>query len=156
MKTSSVVWIIVALVIIAGALWWGTMPKRAAAPAPETATTTAAIPGDNLTLGQDSSATVGSYLIAYNGMTLYTYSSDTAGVSNCSGSCAKNWPPYTITSTANLVAESPIAGAITTITRADGTTQVAYNGQPLYFYSGDTSSNDTKGQGLDGFHVAKP
>src|SRR5262249_30088048 len=33
--------------------------------------------GNNLVLGTDGNATLGTYLIAYNGMTLYTYSKDT-------------------------------------------------------------------------------
>ncbi len=38
-----------------------------------------------------------------------------------------------------------------TITRDDGTTQVTYNGWPLYHFSGDTASGDTNGQGLEEF-----
>ena len=39
------------------------------------------------------------------------------------------------------------ASALTAITRADGTTQVAINGQPLYTYAGDAAPGDTQGQG---------
>ena len=37
--------------------------------------------------------------------------------------------------------------ALATITRADGTTQLAINGQPLYTYAGDAAPGDTQGQG---------
>ena len=37
-----------------------------------------------------------------------------------------------------------------TITRDDGTTQVTYNGWPLYYFAGDTAASDTAGQGLGG------
>ena len=90
-------------------------------------------------------------------MTLYTYSPDTTGVSNCTDSCAANWPPYVVTSAANLVAESLIGGTLATLTRTDGSTQVTYNGHPLYFYIQDKNSGDVKGQGVGGvWYAAKP
>ncbi|HTR18945.1 MAG TPA: hypothetical protein VMH91_03165 [Candidatus Paceibacterota bacterium] len=111
---------------------------------------------DNLTLGVDSKASVGTYLIAYNGMTLYTYSGDSAGVSNCTGSCAVNWPPYTVPAGMHLNLQAGVTGAASTITRADGTTQVTYKGMPLYFFVGDTTSGAVTGDGEGGFSVAKP
>jgi predicted lipoprotein with Yx(FWY)xxD motif len=164
MKNSTIVWIAIVALLILGLAWHliagGASPAPAASGATATSTTTttqAAIPGDNLTLGQDANATVGKYLIGYNGMTLYTYAPDTAGISNCTGSCATTWPPYAVTSTDNLVAESPISGTIGTLTRAGGSIQVTYNGHPLYFYSGDTQSEDTNGQGIGGvWYVAQP
>ena len=44
-----------------------------------------------------------------------------------------------------------------TVTRADGSAQLTYNGRPLYFYIKDTNPGDTKGQGVGGvWYVAKP
>lgn len=118
---------------------------------PNTASSTsAAIPGDNLTLGEGTDPHVGSYLVGYNGMTLYTNTKDSVGVSNCAGDCATTWPPYIVTSTANLVGEYPIAGVIGTLARADGSVQVMYNGHLLYFYSGDSINGDIKGQSKGG------
>jgi predicted lipoprotein with Yx(FWY)xxD motif len=34
---------------------------------------------------------------------------------------------------------------------ATGSSQVTYNGHPLYWFSGDTKAGDTNGQGLDDF-----
>ena len=40
-----------------------------------------------------------------------------------------------------------VTGALTTTTRDDGTTQIAYNGKPLYRYGADSAAGDTKGNG---------
>jgi len=161
MKTSTIVTIVAIVIVVAGLAWWVSMPQSAlhtAAPVPQgAATTSAAVPGDNLTLGQSGNAALGNYVVGYNGMTLYTYALDKDGVSNCTGACATNWPPYVVTSTDNLVAESPLAGTIGTLTRADGSTQVTYDGHPLYFYAADTQGGDTNGQGVGGiWYVVQP
>jgi predicted lipoprotein with Yx(FWY)xxD motif len=110
-------------------------------------------------LNTSTSATLGAYLTATNGMTLYKYTKDTPGVSNCSGQCAVQWPPYTVSATdaASLAAASGIAGSLGTITRADGSMQVTYNNVPLYFWYKDTKVGDTTGQNVGGvWFVVKP
>ncbi|HEX2697820.1 MAG TPA: hypothetical protein VHM28_08930 [Anaerolineales bacterium] len=89
------------------------------------------------------------FLVDANGMTLYLYTSDTSGTSNCSGGCTNYWPPFTFTG-------QPVAGAgvnaslLGIITRTDGSTQVTYNGHPLYHYKGDHAAGDENGQGSGG------
>lgn len=82
-----------------------------------------------------------------SGMTLYVFASDTAnsGKSACSGSCATTWPPLAVPSGTTPSAGAGASGSVATITRDDGTTQVVYNGHPLYHYSGDSASGDTNG-----------
>jgi predicted lipoprotein with Yx(FWY)xxD motif len=110
-----------------------------------------------MTLQVSTAAKLGPYLTASNGMTLYTYSKDTAGASNCSGTCAVTWPPYVVTAGATLTAASNAKGTLATITRDDGTTQVTYNGAPLYFYAKDVKAGDTTGQNVGGvWFVVKP
>ena len=47
-------------------------------------------------------------------MTLYSSTADSANTSNCSGLCASNWPPYTVSSAANLGVAVGIAGKLGT------------------------------------------
>jgi predicted lipoprotein with Yx(FWY)xxD motif len=105
--------------------------------------------GGNVALGIDRSTTFGTYLIGYNGMTVYTFAKDKTATSTCYGQCAANWPPYTVGAEDNVQnVKAGISGKVDSIVRADGTAQVTYNGMPLYFFSGDKASGDTKGQNV--------
>jgi predicted lipoprotein with Yx(FWY)xxD motif len=77
-----------------------------------------------------------------NGMTLYTYDKDTAGVSNCYDKCAVNWPP--LFATDGAAAE----GDFTIVDRTDGTKMWAFKGMPLYLWIKDTKPGDTTGDGV--------
>ena len=91
----------------------------------------------------------GGFLVDANGMTLYLFTKDTTSASTCSGGCATNWPPLTVTG-------QPVAGTgvdaslLGTTTRADGSIQVTYNGHPLYYYKNDHAAGDKTGQGVGG------
>ncbi|GAC1567722.1 MAG: hypothetical protein NVS3B14_14640 [Ktedonobacteraceae bacterium] len=80
------------------------------------------------------------------GLTLYYRTSDTPS-SVCSSSCASIWPP--ILSTTLPSASTTLPGTLSLINDANGS-QVAYNGHPLYTYSGDTASGQAKGEGFKG------
>jgi predicted lipoprotein with Yx(FWY)xxD motif len=82
-------------------------------------------------------------------MTLYLLATDPSGTSTCSGGCANNWPPLTVTggAAAGAGVDSSLLG---TTTRADGSTQVTYNGHPLYYFRGDSAPGDQNGQGSGG------
>lgn len=99
---------------------------------------------------------LGSYLTASNGMTLYTFSNDTPGVSNCVGQCLELWPPFTADAAAVLNAAPGIVGTIATIARPDGLTQVTLDNRPLYFYTGDTAPGDVTGQGVGNVWFSLP
>ncbi len=93
---------------------------------------------------------VGTVLTNSDGMTLYLFEADTGTTSTCSGDCATNWPPVTTSgnATGTMGATSSMLG---TTTRDDGSTQVTYNGHPLYTFVGDTSSGQATGQGINAF-----
>lgn len=86
-----------------------------------------------------------------DGMTLYMFANDTPNTSNCDGECAVVWPPL-------FADKGAVAhGGYTLLDRSDGSTQWAYQSQPLYFYVGDSDVGDTSGEGVGGvWSVAKP
>ncbi|HEV3245239.1 MAG TPA: hypothetical protein VG102_02695 [Candidatus Paceibacterota bacterium] len=156
MKTSTIVWLVVAVIVVAGVVYWFTvqnpsMTQPGQSSATQTASTT---PGAIGVLNLGSNAQLGKFLVATNGMTLYTSGGDKPGVSNCTGQCLVNWPPYTVAAGADL-SSANITGTIGTITRSDGTLQVTYNDMPLYFFVQDKAPGDVTGNGQDNFSVAK-
>jgi predicted lipoprotein with Yx(FWY)xxD motif len=97
---------------------------------------------------------LGSVLVDANGMTLYGYTKDTNGMSNCNGACATAWPPVTVSS-ATLPAGYD-AKVFSVVTRADGSHQLRAGKWPLYRFASDAQSGDTNGQGVNGFFVVQP
>ncbi|HXH26595.1 MAG TPA: hypothetical protein VNG90_01740 [Candidatus Acidoferrum sp.] len=94
--------------------------------------------------------TIGQYLATSDGSTLYTYSGDSAGVSNCTGSCSSTWPPYTATSRPSAMPTN-----VGVMSNSNGDTQFTYKDMPLYTFASETAGQ-ISGDGLSGFHVAKP
>jgi predicted lipoprotein with Yx(FWY)xxD motif len=79
------------------------------------------------------------------GFTLYWFAPDTPTRSNCTGVCAGYWPPVT-----GAPSAAPgVAGTVGAIKRSDGTTQITYNGHPLYTYVGDTAPGQAFGNNLN-------
>ena len=92
----------------------------------------------------------GKALVGSSGRAIYLFEADKSGTSACTGACAAAWPPVTVTGTPR--AGSGVSQALLgTIKRPDGTTQVTYNGHPLYYYAGDTGAGAAKGQGSKAF-----
>ena len=91
------------------------------------------------------------YLINAEQMTLYTFDKDMAGVSNCNGDCAIKWPPVLVDAMMDL------PEGYSVVTRADGSSQAAYQGQPLYTWFKDAKPGDMTGDGVkEVWHVARP
>lgn len=85
-----------------------------------------------------------------NGMTLYTFDRDSAGMSNCDGDCATKWPPF------KAEAGATAEGEWTVVERSDGSSMWAYDGKPVYTYQSDTTPGDITGDGAGGvWHVVK-
>jgi predicted lipoprotein with Yx(FWY)xxD motif len=108
-----------------------------------------------VTVASATSPSLGTYLTGANGLTLYTHAGDGPTSSTCTGDCATTWPPLTVATGEQPTAGAGVTGKLTTLTRADGSTQVAYEGLPLYYWQADTKPGDTTGDGVNGFSVAK-
>lgn len=122
-----------------------------------------ALLGSSFGLAQSGDATVatsetpdlGTFLTDAEGMTLYLFTKDVPGTSNCSGECLANWPAFVASDPLTL--PDGVPGELTQITRDDGTQQVAYNGIPLYYFAADAAPGDTNGQGVgDVWFVVAP
>jgi predicted lipoprotein with Yx(FWY)xxD motif len=92
---------------------------------------------------------MGAVLVGPDEMTLYVFDRDIDGVSTCYDECAQLWPPLLAAEGAELIASADVSGVLGTSMRADGTLQVTYNGQPLYYYAGDQEPGDATGHGID-------
>ena len=124
-------------------------------PADEAAATEEAAAAPTVSLS--SSEELGDFLVGPNGMTLYLFTNDAPGVSNCADQCATNWPPLTVGEEEIPLLGEGIPGALNAITREDGTRQVVYNGTPLYYWAQDAAPGDTTGQGVgDVWFVVSP
>lgn len=90
-------------------------------------------------------ASIGGVTVLTNakGFTLYTFAPDTATTSACNGACAGTWPPQTALVT--------VKGPYSTIKRSDGSTQLTFNGHPLYTFTGDTAPGKASGNGVNAF-----
>jgi predicted lipoprotein with Yx(FWY)xxD motif len=88
----------------------------------------------------------GTILVNSQGMTLYHLSGEQSGKLICTSSaCVAVWHPLTVT--AGTTPSGTVA-SIGTITRPDGTVQVAYKGEPLYTFAQDRQPGETNGQGI--------
>src|SRR2546428_8490157 len=89
---------------------------------------------------------MGAILVAAsNGHTVYTFKSDTPGVSNCKSGCISAWPPLSVPSGSTPMGGAGVTGPLGTITRDDRSLQVTYKGLPLYFFHSDSKAGYTNG-----------
>ncbi|HXG36178.1 MAG TPA: hypothetical protein VNL15_04350 [Dehalococcoidia bacterium] len=123
-----------------------TATPRVAAPTspPAQATTPAATA---VTVASRSHPQLGTILTDAQGKTLYTFTPDPPNGSACTGDCAQRWPPLTLRS-GTPTASSGVTGRLGTIQRTDGSTQVTYDGKPLYYFAADAAPGDANGQGV--------
>ena len=100
-------------------------------PAPSTTAPPDAPAGTTVRLGDSQ---YGQILFDGVGQAIYLFDRERSSTSECYGDCAAAWPPV-------LTDGSPQAGRgtdptlLATTERTDGTTQVTYNGHPLYYYA---------------------
>lgn len=100
-----------------------------------------------------ATGSAGTYLTADGGRAVYLWAGDSGSTSNCTGACASAWPPVLTTGTPTATGAA-VSSDLGTTKRADGSTQVTYQGHPLYYYAGDSGAGSTNGQGNNGFGAA--
>lgn len=91
---------------------------------------------------------MGTFLTGRDGLTTYFFAADTVlGVSACEGDCLAAWPPVPPGNT--VTAGEGVPGVVGLTAGSDGSTQVTYDGRPLYYWQGDTEAGQTNGQGVN-------
>src|SRR4029077_8495140 len=102
-------------------------PATASPSAAASASPSEAASGTTYTLTVVTGAgSLGKYMTGEDGKTLYTFKKDAAGKSACSGTCATNWPAFTLDDGEKAVGGDGATGTIATIKRDDGKDQVTY------------------------------
>ena len=88
---------------------------------------------------------VGTVLVNRSGKTIYSPQQEAHGKILCTGSCLTFWFPVPASAGATLRAPSGVTGALGTIRRPDGRTQLTYNGKPLYTFRLDQAPGQVHG-----------
>lgn len=83
--------------------------------------------------------------------TLYYNDQDTAGNIACTATCATVWHPFILPTGSALTWSSDVLAPLSTTARPDGSTQVTYDGHPLYTYSVDAPGHATGDGDIDAF-----
>lgn len=92
---------------------------------------------------------LGKILVDDSGRTLYGFTKDKPGASNCDADCIAVWPA--LTSAKDVTAGTGADAALLKETKlGEGAEQAMYGDWPLYYYVGDATPGDVNGQGLDG------
>ncbi len=130
-------------------------PETSATDAPETSATDAPDTSVDNSGGDDGLSLTrnGDFLVDGAGMTLYIFTNDPPDTSTCNAGCDATWPPLLVGASGfTLVDLDPTD--YNAIPRDDGSTQVTYQGQPLYYYAGDSADGDQNGDGVGGVWFA--
>jgi predicted lipoprotein with Yx(FWY)xxD motif len=105
---------------------------EAAAPTPtEPAAPASAGPGATIKTGDSQ---FGDVLFDGDNQAIYYFDKESGSKSECYGECAEAWPPV-LTEGAPQAGAGIQQGLLGTTQRDDGTTQVTYDGHPLYLYA---------------------
>jgi len=138
----------------------GSTPSASSSPTPTKSSSVYGTPSSSgaaasgVTIRTANVSGLGTVLVNAKGRTLYTLSSESGGQLTCTvaNGCTQAWfemdlPAAATAATAGTGAQTSMLG---TETGATGTL-VTYNGWPLYGFSGDSTTNQAKGEGLKSF-----
>ena len=102
-------------------------------PAPETGSESTPDPGPGTEIVVAASD-FGPMLFDATGQAIYLFDVETTSEPACYEACAKAWPPV-LTEGRPVAGEGVRKALVGTTVRSDGSTQVTYDGHPLYFYA---------------------
>jgi predicted lipoprotein with Yx(FWY)xxD motif len=105
------------------------------AAAPTTTQPAEAGGGAGITI-KTSDSQFGQVLFDGDEQAIYYFDKESGSKSECYGECAAAWPPV-LTEGDPQAGSGAQAGLLGTTQRNDGTTQVTYDGHPLYYYIDD-------------------
>jgi predicted lipoprotein with Yx(FWY)xxD motif len=88
-------------------------------------------PGTEITV---SSSQFGDIVFNAENQAIYLFDKETSSTPECYGACAAAWPPV-LTEGEPVASGAAKQGLLGTTERDDGSTQVTYAGQPLYYYA---------------------
>ncbi|MGC8544715.1 MAG: hypothetical protein ACP5UJ_07645 [Athalassotoga sp.] len=89
---------------------------------------------------------LGNYLVDANGMTLYYLDGESTSTIKCNGMCLSFWPAFNVKS---IVVPSGLNSSNFQIfKRPDGSSQLSYEGKPLYYFIRDSYRGDVSGNNL--------
>jgi predicted lipoprotein with Yx(FWY)xxD motif len=107
--------------------------RHSAAPSSPSATATG-VPQRQGTTITSADSDFGQVLWGTNRQAIYIWQREPSTTPKCYDDCAEAWPP--VLTTGDPVADGEVdATLLGTTTRRDGSTQVTYNGHPLYYYA---------------------
>ena len=95
-----------------------------------------------------SIAGTGTVLVDSTGMALYTNDMDKGSKIACTGECITEWIPVTGAATSG---DSAVQSKLGTVKRSDGSSQVTFDGLPLYTFVDDTPGQVTGNGESDSF-----
>jgi predicted lipoprotein with Yx(FWY)xxD motif len=108
-----------------------TATEAAAPPATEPAAPASAGAGTTI---KTADSQFGQVLFDGDEQAIYYFDKESGSKSECYGACAEAWPPV-LTEGDPQAGAGAQAGLLGTTKRDDGTTQVTYDGHPLYYYA---------------------
>jgi predicted lipoprotein with Yx(FWY)xxD motif len=127
----------------------GATATQASSPTPQpTATSAPTSTPVPPVLEVSSNPDLGDLLVDSQGMSVYVFTNDEPGLSNCYDQCTENWPAVTVEAGAALNAPSQVSAELGAIERQDGAMQLTVNNLPLYTFAHDAAPGDVNGQGV--------
>ena len=96
----------------------------------------------------------GIYEVGPNGHTLYSFALDKGTTSACTGACASTW--MALTSSGAPTGGPGVDKSQLGTANGQVPNQVTYYGHLLYYFSGDSAPNDTKGVGIPNWFLLGP